>query len=154
MISLGLAVATTGTALKFGDFGARRIGGALLVSWIASLMVNIGGVGQTGWAMFGVDCATLIYFAWISLRTRRLWTILATAFMLLIVASHVATAIDFRLAIDTFRLSMALWSYGILACIAFGTWSGRRASSPTAAGGGSAPRLVWIRAARTGLPAD
>ncbi len=30
---------------------------------------------------------------------------MATALMLLIVASHVATAIDFRVTLDTFRLS-------------------------------------------------
>jgi hypothetical protein len=67
--------------------------------------------------MFGIDSATLAYFMWVSLRCRRIWTVAASAFMTLIVASHVATAIDFRLAINTFRLGMALWSYGILACI-------------------------------------
>jgi hypothetical protein len=136
MISLGVAVGTTGVALKFGDQTARRFGVAFLTSWAASLAVSyVSPLGRQP-TIFFIDSATLIYFVWASLRSRRIWTIVASAFMTLIVASHVATAIDFRVAIDTFKLSMALWSYGILACIGFGTWSSRlarsRASVPAA----------------------
>jgi hypothetical protein len=123
LISFGLAVGTTGFALKSGDQPARRFAVAFLASWAASLAVNATGIRAV--AMFCIDSATLAYFVWASLACRRLWTVAASAFMTLIVASHVATAIDFRVAIDTFRLSMALWSYGILACIGFGTWSSR-----------------------------
>ncbi len=84
---------------------------------------------KVGPALFCIDSATLVYFVWASLRSRRIWSLVASAFMTLIVASHVATAIDYRLGINTFRLSMALWSYGILVCIAFGTWSSRRERS-------------------------
>jgi hypothetical protein len=129
LISLGLAVGTTGLALKHGDQPARRFAMAFLASWVGSLAVN--GASIRGPAMFGIDSATLAYFMWVSLRCRRIWTVAASAFMTLIVASHVATAIDFRLAINTFRLGMALWSYGILACIGFGTWSSWRERSGT-----------------------
>lgn len=133
IISLGLAVGTTGLALKYGDQAARKMGCAFLASWVTSLAVNNASTRDTGLAMFCVDSATLVYFAWVSLRSRRIWTVVAAAFMTLIVASHVATAIDFRLAINTFRLSMALWSYGILFCICFGTWSSWRERSRTPA---------------------
>lgn len=133
IVSLGLAVGTAGLALKYGDQTARRMGCAFLASWVTSLAVNNASTRDTGLAMFCVDSATLVYFVWVSLRSRRIWTVVAAAFMTLIVASHVATAIDFRLAINTFRLSMALWSYGILACIGFGTWSsrGERSGAPS-----------------------
>jgi hypothetical protein len=125
MISLGVAVGTTGLAFKFGDQTARRFGGAFLASWAASLAVSyVSPLGKQP-TIFCIDSATLIYFVWASLRSRRIWTMVASAFMTLIVASHVATAIDFRVAINTFKLSMALWSYGILACVGFGTWSSR-----------------------------
>ena len=129
MISLGVAVGTTGFAFKLGDQTARRFGGAFLASWVASLAVSyVSPLGKHP-TIFCIDSATLIYFVWASLRSRRIWTMVASAFMTLIVASHVATAIDYRLGINTFRLSMALWSYGILVCIAFGTWSSRRERS-------------------------
>jgi hypothetical protein len=38
----------------------------------------------------------------------------------------VAVMIDFRVTINTLKASMAIWSYGVLACIAFGTWAGQR----------------------------
>jgi hypothetical protein len=129
MISFGLALGTTGFALKCGDQPARRLGCAFLACWVASLAVNNVNSRDTGLAMFCIDSATLVYFLWVSLRSRRIWTMVAAAFMTLIVASHVATAIDLRLAINTFRLSMALWSYGILVCIGFGTWSSWRERS-------------------------
>jgi hypothetical protein len=126
MISLGLAVGTVGAAFKFGDFSARGIGGAFLGSWVGSLLVDNHDAYNPGMAMLGVDGAALVCFVWVSLRSRRLWTVVASAFMAIIVASHVATMIDLRVTINTFRLSMAIWSYGILACIAFGTWAARR----------------------------
>jgi hypothetical protein len=127
MFSLGLAVGTTGAALKFGDFSARRIGAAFLGSWLGSLLlVDVQDTYSTGVAMLAIDGATLVYFVWISLRSRRLWTAVASAFMAIIVASHVATTIDLRVTINTFRLSMAIWSYGILLCVAFGTFAAWR----------------------------
>lgn len=132
MISLGLAVGTTGFAVKSGDRTARRFGLAFLAAWVGSLVVSkLHLPGGATLAIFCIDSATLIYFTRTSLGSRRLWTAVATALMLLIVASHVATAIDFRVTLDTFRLSMALWSYGILACIGFGAWSSRREPSRT-----------------------
>jgi hypothetical protein len=132
LISLGLAVGTTGFAFKYGDQTARRFGFAFLASWVASLVVSKVSFLKVGPALFCIDSATLVYFVWASLQCRRLWTVAASAFMALIVASHVATAIDFRVAMNTFRLSMALWSYGILACIGFGTWSSRSPASALA----------------------
>jgi hypothetical protein len=134
-----LAVGTTGFALKYGDQTARRFGSAFLTSWVASLAVSNASTTDTGWAMFCIDSATLAYFVWASLRSRRIWTVVASAFMTLIVASHVATAIDFRVVINTFRLSMALWSYGILVCVGFGTWSSRLERSRAPAFAAAAP---------------
>ena len=129
IISLGLAVGTTGLAVKYGDQTARRFGVAFLLNWLASLAVDTGDFQHTGLGLFAIDAVTLAYFAWASLQARRIWTVAATAFMLLIVASHLATAIDFRVTINTFRMGMALCSYVILACIGFGTWGGWRERS-------------------------
>jgi hypothetical protein len=126
LISLGLAAAVCGAAVKFGDDSARRIGGSFLLAWLGSLLAYRANAYSTEWEILAIDVALLIYFAWVSIRWRRLWTLPASAFMAIIVASHVATMIDLRVTIDTFNVSVAIWSYGILACIAFGTGAGWR----------------------------
>jgi hypothetical protein len=105
-----------------GALDRRRLPGA----WVGSLIVYRRDSVSADYGVLAIDVATLAAFVWISIATRRIWTILASAFVALIVASHIATMIDLRVTLDTLWMSMALWSYGVLACIAFGTWTARR----------------------------
>jgi hypothetical protein len=125
-ISLGLAILICGLAIWLGDVTARRIGAAFLISWIASLLVYRNNAQNTDFGVLLVDIATLFFFVWASIRARLIWSVLTSAFQLIVVASHLAATIDLRVTIGTFNMSMAMWSYGILLCIAFGTWTGRR----------------------------
>lgn len=125
-ISLSLAILTCGLAIWLGDAAARRIGAAFLISWIASLLVYRNNAQSTDLGVLLVDIATLFFFVWASIKARLIWSVLASAFQLIVVASHLAATIDLRVTIGTFNMSMAMWSYGILLCIAFGTWTGRR----------------------------
>ena len=125
-ISLSLAILICGLAIWLGDVAARRIGAAFLISWIASLLVYRNNAQNTDLGVLLVDIATLGFFVWASIKARLIWSVLASAFQLIVVASHLAATIDLRVTIGTFNLSMAMWSYGILLCIAFGTWTGRR----------------------------
>ena len=124
IISLILAVLVCGLAMWRGDRSARWIGAAFLADWLGSLLVHRQQVHSADYGVLALDVVTLAAFVWISMRTRRLWTIVASALMAIIVASHVAVMIDFRVTINTLKASMAIWSYGVLACIAFGTWAG------------------------------
>lgn len=126
IISLILAVLVCGLAMWRGDRSARWIGAAFLADWLGSLLVHRQQVQSADYGVLAIDIAALAAFIWISMRTRRLWTIIASAFMAIIVASHVAVMIDLRVTINTLKASMAIWSYGVLACIAFGTWAGGR----------------------------
>ncbi len=128
LFSLGLATVVCGAAIGFGDYSARRIGLAAGLAWAGSLLVHGNDAYNVDLAIMAIDTATLVYFGFISIRARRLWTIIASAFQAIVVASHVATTIDLRVTLGTFYMSMAMWSYGILACIAFGTWAGWRAN--------------------------
>jgi hypothetical protein len=126
IISLILAILVCGLAMWRGDRSARWIGAAFLADWLGSLLVHRRQVVSADYGVLAIDIVTLAAFIWISMRTRRLWTIVASAFMAIIVASHVAVMIDLRVTINTLKASMAIWSYGVLACIAFGTWAGGR----------------------------
>lgn len=115
-----------GLAIWRGDQATRWIGATFLVSWLGSLLVHRGDAFSAEYGILAIDIATLAIFVWISIRSRRLWTIAASAFITIIVASHIATMIDLRVTLNTLRVSMAVWSYAILACIAFGTWTAAR----------------------------
>ena len=126
LISLILAILICGLAMWRGDQPARWIGAADLASWLGSLLVHRRDAFTAEYGILVIDIVTLAVFIWISIRTRRLWTIIASAFVTIIVASHIATMIDLRVTINTLRVGMAVWSYGVLACIAFGTWTAER----------------------------
>lgn len=109
-----------------GDKPARWIGAAFLASWLGSMLVYRRDAYNADYGILVIDILTVLVFVWVSMRTRRLWTIVASAFQAIMVASHVAVMIDLRVTLGTLFISMAMWSYGVLACIAFGTWAGWR----------------------------
>ncbi|SFK09469.1 hypothetical protein SAMN02799626_03390 [Caulobacter sp. UNC279MFTsu5.1] len=109
-----------------GDRSARWVGAAFLADWLGSLLVYRRDPYNADYGILAIDVVTLVVFVWISMRTRRIWTIVASAFMAIIVASHVAVMIDLRVTLGTLFIGMAMWSYGVLACIAFGTWAAWR----------------------------
>ena len=127
IISLGLAVLICGLALRYGDSPARRIAGAILIAWCASLLVYQNSARFTDTGVMIIDGLVAVFFIWESLRSRRLWTVVVAAFQLLALASHLATVIDHRVTINTYRLSLAVWSYGILLVLAIAVWRHRRA---------------------------
>jgi hypothetical protein len=121
-----LTILVCGLAMWRGDRAARWVGAAFLSSWLGSMLVYRRDPYHADYGILAIDAVTLMVFAWISMRTRRIWTIIASAFMAIIVASHVAVMIDLRVTLGTRFIGMAMWSYGVLACIAFGTWASRR----------------------------
>ena len=126
LVSLILAILVCGLAMWRGDRAARWVGAAFLADWLGSLLVYRRDPYHADYGILAVDAVTLLFFVWISIRTRRIWTVVASAFMAIIVASHVAVMIDLRVTLGTLFIGMAMWSYGVLACIAFGTWAARR----------------------------
>jgi hypothetical protein len=126
LVSLIVAVLICGLAMWRGDRAARWTGATLLAGWLGTLLVYRRDPINADYGMLVIDIATLAVFVGISIRTRRLWTIVASAFMAIIVASHIAVMIDLRVTLGTLWISMAMWSYGVLACLAFGTWAAWR----------------------------
>lgn len=125
-ISLITAILICGMAMWQGDKAARWAGAVCLAGWLGSILVYRENAYNADYGVLAVDVAALIGFVWISIRMRRIWTIILSASMAIIVALHVATMIDLRLTLGTLVIGMAMWSYVVLACIAFGTWAGWR----------------------------
>jgi hypothetical protein len=125
-ISLIMAVLICGVAMWRGDRAARWTGAICLAGWLGSILVYRGNAYNADYGVLAIDAASLVAFVWISMRMRRIWTVIIAAFTALMVASHVAVMIDLRLTLGTLNFGTATWSYGVLACIAFGTWAGWR----------------------------
>ena len=125
-ISLIIAILICGLAMWRGDAAARWAGAVCLAGWLGSILVYRANPYNAALGVLAVDVAALIGFVWISIRMRRIWTVLLSACMAIMVASHVAAMIDLRLTVVTLITGLAMWSYGVLACIAFGTWAGWR----------------------------
>lgn len=109
-----------------GDRAARWLGATLLISWAASLLIYHRNAHATDYGVLAIDFVTMLIFIGLSIWTRKIWTVIASAFMAIIFTSHFGVIIDLRVRIATFWMGMAIWSYGILACIAFGAWAGWR----------------------------
>lgn len=133
LVSLFIALLICGLAIGRGDKVTRWAGLACLFGWIGSLVIYRRDPSHADYGILAIDTLTLVVFVWISLRSRRIWTAIAAAFMAIIVASHVAIIIDLRVTFGTLLLGMAIWSYGVLACIAFGTWAAWRGRSRVSA---------------------
>lgn len=125
-ISLILAILVCGLAMWRGDQAVRRAGAVCLAGWLGSILVYRGSAYEADYGVLAIDVASLAAFVWISVRMRRIWTVILSAFTALMVASHVAVMIDLRVTLGTLVTGTAIWSYGVLACIAFGTWAAWR----------------------------
>ncbi|PVM87290.1 hypothetical protein DDF62_16800 [Caulobacter radicis] len=122
MISFGVAIVVCGLAIRFGDKPARRVGMITLGGWVVSLIVFRNSARFADIGLMAVDGVIAALFVWVSLSSRRLWTVVVAAFQMLGVASHLATVIDHRVTINTYKLSLAVWSYGILVMLAVAVW--------------------------------
>ncbi|KSB88518.1 hypothetical protein AS593_12800 [Caulobacter vibrioides] len=122
MISFAVAIAVCGLAMRFGDKPAQRVGMITLGGWIVSLIVVRHSTRFADAGLMLVDGVVAVLFVWVSLSSRRLWTVVVAAFQMLGVASHLATVIDHRVTINTYRVSLAVWSYGILVVLAVAVW--------------------------------
>ena len=115
-----------------GDEPERIAAGAFMLGWFATLLVQKDGdLYNTQWAMFGLDTVMLLVLGALAWKSGRSWPVWATALQLLVVMSHIMNMADLRTPIASFYAVLTLAGYGILLCIAIGTfwaWQERRAA--------------------------
>lgn len=115
-----------------GDEPERIGGGAFLLGWIASAVVQRGaGLYDTQWGLAAIDAVMLVVFAALAWKSRRAWPVWACALQSLIVMSHILTLVDLRPSMAAFIAVNNLASYGILVALGVGVlraWQDRRAA--------------------------
>ncbi len=131
---IGAAITVVVVAFAFlkGDEPERIGGGAYVLAWFASLLIQGDGAGNSAqWGLTSVDFVLMAVFAGLSWKSRRAWPVWAAGLQSLIVMSHLLTLIDIRPPLMAFYAVVNLSSYGILLVIAIGTfwaWQERRAA--------------------------
>lgn len=108
-------------ALVGGRWEERLLGGVYLAACMATLAVE-----QRPWtgpqgAVIAIDAMVLAVAVGVVLRSGKPWPIIAAAFQLLTLGAHLAfVAGEGRLSAAGYLTALALWSYGTVACIAWG----------------------------------
>ncbi len=131
---IGAAVTVLVVAFAFlkGDEPERIAGGAYVLTWFATLLVQgDGSVPGTQWGMMGIDLIMLGVYVSLVWKSRRAWPVWAAALQSLIVMSHILTLVDIRPPVSAVYAVINLASTGILLAIAIGTfwaWQERRAA--------------------------
>ena len=114
-----------------GDETERYGGGAYVLGWFASLLVQSSDIYDTSPALFAVDAAMLGVLVALTWKSRRAWPTWASALQLLIVMSHIVIFVDVRPPANSFVTVINLAGYGVLLSLAIGTfwaWQDRRAA--------------------------
>jgi hypothetical protein len=131
-IGAGLTVAVVAFAFLKGDEPERIAGGAFVVAWFATLLVQgDGAMRGTQWGMMGIDMIMLAIYGGLAWKTDRAWPVWAGALQSLVVMSHILTLVDIRPPVSAFYAVINLATTGILLVIAIGTfwaWQERRAA--------------------------
>ncbi len=130
-IGAGLTVLVVAFAFLKGDEPERIAGGAYVLTWFASLLVQGDGTPGTQWGLMGIDVIMLGVYVALAWKSRRSWPVWATALQSLVVMSHILTLVDLRPPASAFVAVVNLASTGILLVIAIGTfwaWQERRAA--------------------------
>lgn len=121
-----------GFAFLKGDEPERLGAGAYILGWFATLLVQVEGSlynAQVG--VFAIDLIMLAVLVAMIWKSGRAWPVWACALQLLIVMSHVVVMIDIRPPMSSFITVTNLAAYGVLVCLAVGTfwaWQDRRAA--------------------------
>lgn len=119
-------VVTCILALLRGRDAERLATATVLLAWSLSLVAAKRISQDTQWMVLLIDAAQLPVFIWLALRTRRYWPLFAAAFKLLLVATHLAHALDPSISGWAYLTAGIVWSYLALFAIGYGSWTAPR----------------------------
>lgn len=127
-----IVVAVLGFAFWKGEEPERIGAGVYLVAWLASMLVQSDS-GLYAWqpAIFALDCVILAVLVGLSWKSGRSWPVWASGFQLLVLMGLIVPWLDLRPPAWSYIAVVNLGTYGVLACMAVGTfwvWQERRAA--------------------------
>jgi hypothetical protein len=133
-VGLTLTIVVCGGAFWKGDREQQVAAGGVLLSWLVTLVLRDTRWIGPQWGAFGADVANLALLTVISIRTKRYWPLVAAAFQLLCVMTHVARMLDPGVRAWAYASGQVIFTQLLLIAIGVGvlnTWRATR-SAPRA----------------------
>ena len=128
-------LAVAGLSVWRGEWPERTVAFTIIVGSIATaILQNTRDESAMQWGDLAVDCACLIVFVWVALRSRRLWPLFAAAFQLIAVVIYFARLADIRVGARSPFTAGVIWSYLILVAVLVGVFMNRRDRHPQSPG--------------------
>lgn len=123
-----LLVAVGVAALAWGGARERRGGVIVLAAGAAKLMVQrLSGRYDPATLFATVDALVLVALLGLTWRSPVVWPFLAVGFQGVAMALHAIRELSPAMSAWTYVTTLAITSDGVLACLAWGTWSAWRA---------------------------
>jgi hypothetical protein len=108
LISRYLALFTCAYAFLRGDIYQKQVAVVLAVGWIVSfIFARI--IQDPSFYIFVIDLVALVIFGWVSIRSRRLWSLFMAAFQLNAVVAHVVKLMSTQINWYSYVTSIGFW---------------------------------------------
>lgn len=99
----------------------RWAAAGVFVAWMGSAALqNRDDLINPQYAIFALDIVATTLFLGLALAWRRTWLMAMAGFQLLTTATHVAVMIDLRIWVYAYLSAYLVWSYALLASLAWG----------------------------------
>lgn len=122
LIFLVALIGSCGAALWLGRGNERWTAIALLVSAVASPLVEQSEFVQPESGILVIDLVLLGYLLVLALRSDRFWPLWAAGFHVVGTMIHVARLVDVSIWPNAYAVAQVFWAYPVLAALAVGTW--------------------------------
>jgi hypothetical protein len=122
-----------GAAFWKGDREEQVTAGALLLGWVATLVLRDPRWLGIQWGGFAVDGLFMVMITIIALRSRRYWPLAAAGFQLLAIVTHAARMVDPSLGGWVYATAGIVWTQLLILSLATGVWGTWRAQRYPAA---------------------
>lgn len=122
-VGLTLTVVMCGGAFWKGDREQQAAAIAFLLSWLTTIVLRDPRWIGPQWGAFWADIAFFALLTAISIRTRRYWPLVAAAFQLLCVMTHVARFMDPGLRNWAYASGQIIFSDMLQIAVLVGVWN-------------------------------
>ncbi len=126
-VGLTLLTVVCGGAFWRGDREQQTAALGFLLGWLATIVLRDPRWIGPQWGAFVADTGYLALIGVIALRTNRYWPLVAAAFQLLLVVTHIARLIDPAVRGWAYASSQILFTDMLLIVIGVGVWNTWRA---------------------------
>lgn len=121
-----IMAAVCGLAAWAGGRSQKVTAAVIATAWIASAALEDRRFVHPQYAIFLLDLVAAIAFGGLALLWRRGWLMAIAAFQLLTMATHIASILDTRIGALAYMTAYLVWSYLLLAAMAWGGATGFR----------------------------